>query len=238
MKGLRDNLYSVDGARAGDWLIHPEGWRRIKSLSRSKVGMGKRYKVRLLFHGNHEPIVINDREWSGCVILRLKEGDKTRSFSQFLYALIQHNTDYEWTPLHRVLDDIDIIRGLLSLQMMKGSLNTQMNVQCGSMKHAPLHLACADIENGNAELVKLLLAHGASPSMCNAYGETPLDIALNHQNWACAEILVARGSPSRLFRPWICEMRERWSARVALCYCIRQGYRLPMEIMRDIMSWV
>jgi ankyrin repeat protein len=57
---------------------------------------------------------------------------------------------------------------------------------------SPLHEAA---RNNNVEVVRLLLEHGANPSLTNGDGKTPLDFATELGHVAVAEMLQGAGQP-------------------------------------------
>lgn len=63
-----------------------------------------------------------------------------------------------------------------------------INSASGSEQNTALHWA---VQGGSDEIVVLLLKNGANPSLTNAKGESPLDIAKHHQNQTLVRILQA-----------------------------------------------
>ena len=192
-------------------------------------------KVALEFWYGHEPTIIGVSKGGTLPIVRILKHDTERPFARFIRAVTDYGgDDTPWTELCCNLDNIDVVRTLL-----ENGWEYHINVRCGSLNSSALHLACSCPGMGNGDLVKLLLDHGADPHARNTNEETPLDVALDMNNWVCAEIFVARGFiTTRAPRPWIKEMHQRWAVRWALVHCIKRSYRFPLEIVRDIMNWI
>jgi ankyrin repeat protein len=53
-------------------------------------------------------------------------------------------------------------------------------------KRSPLHLACA---SGHANVVRLLLFHGANPMLKDRWNLTPLDEAIRHEHQNCVDLI-------------------------------------------------
>ena len=61
-------------------------------------------------------------------------------------------------------------------------------------RRTAMHLAAAE---GHLEIVRYLLAHGASINPIDRWGNSPLDEARRHERHQCAELLVEKGGASR-----------------------------------------
>ncbi len=92
-----------------------------------------------------------------------------------LGANIHATNNKGWQPLHLAAfyNHKDIVQLLINHAREKG-LTLDINVKGGPLQMTPLHDAC---QNGSLDIVKLLLAAGASTKVLNVYGKTPLDIA-------------------------------------------------------------
>jgi hypothetical protein len=225
------NLIFPHKLKRGDWLIEADGWRKIKHLLWARVGMNRTCMCEMEFHGTSKERMIKCyRSWETVPIVRLKAGDYgVHAFKRMLGAFIELTSEAKWPPLHCMLGSLWATR-----YWLMNDVQCDINTHCGLLQLTPIHLACMDTTLSNRPLVHLLLAHGADPLRVNANGETALDIALNRDNWTCAELLVARGFQAKKASL----MQERWRARWALVYCIRKRHRFPSEIVRDIMNWI
>jgi ankyrin repeat protein len=65
-------------------------------------------------------------------------------------------------------------------------LKANVNSQANNYLNSPLHLACS---NNDPESVRLLLAHGADPSLRNDLDETPFDCAKENDASECLKLL-------------------------------------------------
>ena len=74
---------------------------------------------------------------------------------------------------------------------------------------APLHRAAA---NGNAAIVKRLMAAGADANVATPAGETPLMMAARTGNAAAVEALIAKGAEVNAREAWRGQTALMWAA--------------------------
>lgn len=79
-----------------------------------------------------------------------------------------------------------------ALNFIIDKLSASLDTSCDCPVHrTALHYAA---QNGNREVVKLLLEKGANPNLLNSYGETSLDVAIANNRTEVASILTKAGA--------------------------------------------
>jgi ankyrin repeat protein len=87
-------------------------------------------------------------------------------------------------PLHSAVAAADQAAALtIAEALLQAGANANARQEGG---FTPLHEAAL---NGNVPLIRLLLAHGADPSLASDEGQRPVDLALKHGHPAVAGLL-------------------------------------------------
>jgi ankyrin repeat protein len=95
--------------------------------------------------------------------------------------------NYGFTPLHHAIGMNDV--NMAELLIKKGA---DVNVRTEQTHHSPpLNMAA---KQGNEELVKLLLAHGAEVNCQGGLGQTPLERAMLDNHDRVVELLLSHGA--------------------------------------------
>lgn len=97
----------------------------------------------------------------------------------------------EWTALHFACSQSGPNGVLLAKLLLEHG--AKVNLKCGG--YMPLHRACV---SGNADVVELLLSHGAKPQLRSRLAENPLVSACSAGHLGIAERLMAHHSPPKL----------------------------------------
>ena len=85
-------------------------------------------------------------------------------------------------------------------------------------------LAYGVTRKNSGPIIELLLAYGAQKDVVNAHGKSPLGLAVEHKNWAAAELLSTRKSIHTL------SGRQRLALFMA---AITNGYEKSLQLMAD-----
>ncbi|KAI3637904.1 hypothetical protein MIR68_004553 [Amoeboaphelidium protococcarum] len=146
-------------------------------------------------------------------------------FTPIIYAVIKGHSE--------VVQELLVIKKInLNIHQLAVMDNEQLNVLSHRLNHMPLLLYAA--KYGHAEVIKLLLDHGADVQVCNEDGQNVCHMVSRQGNISCINVLMSKEQQHRVsdtMREQLYDKVDLVNGWTPLFYAVTEGHLKFTEIL-------